>query len=59
MATEPNGKRTMRTELEDLREHLERYRAVTLQVLDLVSDECRFGAAALGDRRGGCELEER
>ncbi len=29
----------MRTELEDLREHLERYRAVTLQVLDLVSDE--------------------
>ncbi len=29
----------MRTELEDLREHLERYRAVTLQVLDLVTDE--------------------
>jgi uncharacterized damage-inducible protein DinB len=27
------------TELEDLVEHLERYRSVTLQVLDLVSDE--------------------
>ena len=29
----------MRSELEDLREHLERYRQVTLQVLDLVSDD--------------------
>jgi uncharacterized damage-inducible protein DinB len=29
----------MTSELEDLREHLERYRAVTLQVLDLVTDE--------------------
>lgn len=29
----------MRTEIEDLREHLERYRAVTLQALGLISDE--------------------
>ena len=29
----------MKTEIEDLTEHLERYRAVTLQVLDLVDDE--------------------
>ena len=29
----------MRDELQDLREHLDRYRAVTLQVLECVSDE--------------------
>lgn len=29
----------MRNELDDLREHLERYRTVTLQVLDCVTDE--------------------
>lgn len=29
----------MKTEIEDLTEHLERYRAVTLQVLDLVDDD--------------------
>lgn len=29
----------MRTEIEDLLEHLERYRAVTLQVLDMIGDD--------------------
>lgn len=29
----------MRSELADLREHLERYRAVTLQVLELITDQ--------------------
>ena len=35
----PPDETTSRTELEDLSEHLERYRATTLQVLDLVEEQ--------------------